>query len=170
MNTHQINSCLQSTPTFYGTFASDDLSPLIRKKRPFCFVANTDKKSGKGKHWVAFYVDKNCIEFYDTYGRDLLPCFKYFVRKRKYIYNKKRVQSFGSTVCGHHCIYFIYQRQRGQSMQKIVQIFTKNCLLNDSNVRDWVISKFADCSPKNNCKSGQNCKSYNCLYHLSELD
>ena len=121
MDTLQINRCLKCVPILCGTFACDELSALINKKRPFCFVANTDKKTGKGEHWTAFFMEKDCIEFYDTYGRDLLPCFKYFVGKRKYKYSKKRVQSYGSSVCGQHCIYFLYQRAKGQSMQKILQ-------------------------------------------------
>ena len=164
MNTDQLNVCLRNIPIFCGTWASDELSHLKMKKHPYCIVANTDLKTGKGKNWVGFYVEKGSIDFFDTYGRDVLPCFKYFLNKRrKYKYNKKRIQSYGSSVCGEYCIYFLYQRYKGLSMSQIVNKFSNNSLLNDYYIKVWMRNKFGKCSIKG--PGGQICQSYNCSQH-----
>ena len=159
MNTLEINACLKSVDGFIGTFPSDQL-PKPRK-RPYCFVANTDNSHGMGKHWIAFYFSPNQIEVYDTYGRDLMPQFKHYIGKQKYICNKKILQSVNSTVCGQHCIYFLYHRSRGKSLKQISGQF-KDPLENDSFVRCWVKDKFQHCKSIK-CKGyGQTCQSFLC--------
>ena len=166
MNTLQINSCLSSLRTFKGTFACDNL-PKLNQKRPFSFVANTDKKSGPGKHWVAFYIGEQQIEYFDSFGRDLLPCFRKYIGSRNYIYNDKRLQSFLSTVCGHYCIFFIYHRTNGRPMKGIVARIRSSGtdLWRDQFVRQWVVKKYANCKAIKGANSVQTCQSFKCVYH-----
>ncbi|GFX27461.1 uncharacterized protein TNCV_4904381 [Trichonephila clavipes] len=50
---------------FRGVYASDSI-PILKKKSTI--VVNLDASSQPGSHWLAFYHENNCIEFFDSYG------------------------------------------------------------------------------------------------------
>ena len=80
----------------------------------FCIV-NSDPSSMAGTHWLAAFLDNSfpsrTLEFFDSYGSPpdnyLIPveCNRY-----KVVYNKKSLQSYSSTACGHYCLLFLYLR------------------------------------------------------------
>ncbi|GFT35664.1 uncharacterized protein F54H12.2 [Trichonephila clavipes] len=49
----------------HGVYASDTI-PILKKKSTI--VVNLDASSQPGSHWLAFYHENNCIEFFDSYG------------------------------------------------------------------------------------------------------
>lgn len=164
MNSVQINSCMKPVKNYIGTFPCDMLPEIPKTKRPCSIIGNTDKSGNPGKHWVAFYLTKDHIEVYDTYGRGLLPEFRKFVGKQKYVCNTKQVQTFDSSVCGQHCIYYIYKRNEGKSMQDIVSRF-KTPQENDLFVKNWARLKFGGRVCLKGIKGDvqyQNCQSYFC--------
>ena len=86
MNTEKINLILSrgSTAKFFrGTFPSD--MDFEHFKPPYCCITNTDSHNGKGAHWNAWFVTKDRIYFFDSFGRKptddtFPPYYKNFVK------------------------------------------------------------------------------------------
>lgn len=149
MNTAQIIHALQQDPItskkFCGVFPSDKLPQMI-DKYPCGFVANTDPSSEPGTHWVAFYFSSEQKgEFFDSYGQSphyYKNSFGDFLKSHKWEFNTRKLQSDWSDVCGLYCIFYLSHRARGHSMNKIVQLFTNDTMLNDAKVSQFVKSHF----------------------------
>ncbi len=109
-------------------------------------VVNTDPITGPGKHWVCYFNNGNFVEFWDSYGKDVdsyagLPLVDAVTVGRHY-------QSTFSDVCGQYCIFFLYFRVRGFSVEEIHSQFSVyNSCLNDNVVRDFVCMHFDFCAP-----------------------
>lgn len=160
LHTGQINECVArilngSSINWLGCLARDQLPPNFDKiRRPFALIFNTHPLSKPGEHWLAMYSSKvGLIEFFDSYG---YPPSYYLLSdtNSQYIYSDRSIQSFGSNVCGHYCIMFIYLRSQNRSFK-----FTTNYLehkLSDSSVvrltHDLIHSSISDM----NC-TGQAC-------------
>ena len=135
MDTLQIKRALEhntfTKKTFSGVFAADEL-PEIIDASPCGFVANTDPSTEPGTHWLAFYYPSRGERgFFDSYG---YPPDNYGEAFKLYgveTWNKRKIQSSWSTVCGQYCIFYLYYKSRGYSMNKIVNMFTDNTCLND---------------------------------------
>ena len=140
MNTAQITHALEEDPItnkrFCGVFPSDKLPQTI-DKYPCGFVANTDPSTKPGIHWVSIYLSSLRKGFYGGAFTDFLEkqCDEWDVNDRKF-------QSDWSDVCGQYCIFFLSHRARGCSMNKILQLFDDNTMLNDAKVSDFVKTHF----------------------------
>ena len=55
--------------TFGGVYASDSLP--VHKKRFSSFIANLDRSTLPGSHWVAIYFENkyNSAYYFDSYGK-----------------------------------------------------------------------------------------------------
>lgn len=127
---------------FYGVVCKDEI-PLIIPAQKFLIV-NTAKRSEIGKHWVVIYTTSDSdLEYFDSYGErppeDMGLEWLYDVRT-----NTKRLQSTYTSVCGQYCLYFIYKRSCGLSMENIVsnKFSADNFLGNDSKVCRFVYDIF----------------------------
>ena len=84
---------------------------------PSALVGNTDPDHRMGQHWVAIYIDANSRgEYYDPTGRPPHEsAYVNFMSKHclHWTYNTVRVQEEGSTVCRHHCIFYLIHRCAG---------------------------------------------------------
>lgn len=151
MNTTQIAHALEQDPIaskkFCGVFPSD-LLPESIERYPCGFVANTDPSSQPGKHWVAFYFpSEQKGEFFDSYGK--APDY-YDISFRNYLgqqsyewdFNRRKLQSVWSDVCGQYCMFYLSYRTRGHSMNKIVNMFDNNTMSNDNKVFSFVNRHF----------------------------
>ena len=133
--------------TFQGVFPSDRLPSHIGHY-PAAFVANVDPHDRPGSHWCAFYFDQNEHgEFFDSYGRkpgDVCSHFKQFLvnNSRFWTYNSQKLQSVTSNVCGHYCLYFLFNRCRHISLKTIVNRFSKNAIENDRLVYHFIMKHF----------------------------
>ena len=151
MDTFQIARALEQDATtskkFCGVFPSDKL-PQVMDRYPCGFVANTDPSSQSGTHWIAFYfASEHKAEFFDSYGQPpdhYRDSFVDFLDKHSYEwdFNKRKLQSIWSDVCGQYCIFYLSHRARGHSMNQIVQMFTANTMLNDAKVFKFVKNHF----------------------------
>ena len=62
-----IEKCLSRYKCFGGVYPKN----VFKKKHgKSCFVLNTDLHTGSGIHWVSLYVKKNCVIFFDSFGRN----------------------------------------------------------------------------------------------------
>ena len=145
MNTLQIKRALErntfTEKTFCGVFAADEL-PIINTF-PCGFVANTDPSTEPGTHWVPFYFpSREKGEFFDSYGYPPEHYGEPFKSYKIETWNKRKIQSSCSEVCGQYCIFYLYHKSRGYSMSKIVSLFSSNTNLNDCNVACYVKKYF----------------------------
>ena len=150
MDTQQITNILsnhaKTKHSFLGVFASDEL-PTSIPHYPACFIANTDKSSEDGSHWVAFYINSpTSICFLDSYGNP--PMYfeggisRYVEYYQDLEFNPMRLQSNVTSVCGQYCIYYLYAKCNDHSLNDILLSFVPNQLCNDRKVHHFVTKHF----------------------------
>lgn len=148
MNNWEIGGLLNSDPKTKKIFAGVypyDLLPLNKDViKPSAFIINTDPHYKRGEHWIAIYFPVHGLpEVFDSYGFPIfIPGLNKFIGNGTYHYNKKLIQNTLSSVCGQYCIYFIYCKSIGKSLNSIVNSFGKNKLLNDEYVNSVVETIF----------------------------
>ncbi|KAF8791612.1 hypothetical protein HNY73_006453 [Argiope bruennichi] len=138
MNGNEIHYILSkdpyTSPFFRGVFASDTI-PILKEKS--AIVVNTDTSSEPGSHWLAFYLESDNLEFFDSYGNPpefYGRLFHDFVSHYSSVFwNSTPMQSFMSNVCGAYCIYFILKRCQGKSLYSIVSNLSE-CQKNDFRI------------------------------------
>ena len=146
MDTLQVKRALErntfTKKTFCGVFAADELPEKI-DTFPCGFVVNTDPSTEPGTHWVVFsFPSHGEGEFFYSYGYPPEDYGEPFKSYKIGIWNKRKIQSSWSEVCGQYCIFYLYHRSRGYSMNKIVNLFSSNTELNDCNVACYVKKHF----------------------------
>ena len=109
---------------WFGTYAWDQIPSLKNKKRPFALVVNTDGAAGPGEHWLALYAfsDSLNIEMFGYFG---LPLNIYSFDPSLIQFSSRSIQSFGSKVCGHYSLLFIYFRSRNYSFDNTINNLDK---------------------------------------------
>ena len=144
MNTEGINAVLSRGATaklYRGAFPSD--MDYEHFKPPYCCISNTDSHNGKGSHWNTWFVTKDLIYFFDSFGRKptdtMFPnCYRNFVKNRKYRYNPKIIQGLFSDTCGQFCIYVLHFQCLGYDWKDIMSSFSDNLHANDLKVKKFV--------------------------------
>ena len=120
MNSIQIFEILSNDPYskkyFQTVLAIDDLQLFKKKLKSQAYVINTDKRSGKGEHWLSVFYDgqSNC-QFFDSlgFGPEFYNMDDFLKTTVKSIeINKFPVQSVFSEFCGFYSILFILIRSR----------------------------------------------------------
>ena len=143
MNALEINTLLKkhphSRPVFNGVYARNRLHRLLNV--PSALVGNTDPDHPMGQHWIAIYIDANSRgEYYDPTGRTPHEsAYVNFMNKHclHWTYNTVRVQEEGSTVCGHHCIFYLIHQCAGHSMTDVTRLLENSVEATD------IVQKFA---------------------------
>ncbi len=159
----ELRSCILEdvgglADTILGVYARDQppMRALASTKlaRNHGVIVNTDKSTGWGKHWICYFNNGVFVEFWDSYGRpvdfydDTLD-YSVAVVPRRY-------QNLWSDVCGQYCVFFLFCRVRGVSIQDIDSHFSESDFCaNDNLVRDFVCSKFDYCVPTDNVSEVQ---------------
>ena len=142
MNNLQIDACLKKCKSFHGTFPIDKMPPLDDK--PYSCVLNLSPSGHSGTHWVALFSrDDETVEYFDSYGRQMPGDIRACIGERYAVRNNVILQQLGSNVCGQYCIYFVWNRDKGRPMKRIIADFSKiDQKRNDSKVKLWVHKKF----------------------------
>ena len=145
MNTVQIFKTLRkfSRNAFLGVFAANMLPRTIPIKRPLLLVVNTDPISRPGTHWVAICIGRDSVgEYFDSLGQSPPPAFVRFMNRHctRWTTNSKQLQSVISMFCGNYVVYFCYFRNRGYTMQTIVERFSNDTALNDMIAHNFTCS------------------------------
>lgn len=145
MNTGQIRRLLNSKPTvkqiFKGVFALDKIPSKITDL-PSCLVVNFDKSFQPGSHWVALYISNLTTEYFDSYGSQPTHDSILKLLKDNYLYNAEKLQNPITTVCGQYCIFFLWKKSCGWSMEKILDVFSDDTFENDFLVNDIIETYF----------------------------
>ena len=148
MNTLQIKNILShdrvTKQYFLGVFSSDQL-PAMVMSYPACFVCNTDRSTEPGSHWIAFYIiSPNEVEFFDSFGNEPAafqgPILNFASRYSRVTYNP--MQSNVTAVCGQYCIYYLYSKCKGQSLNFFLSFFVFKNMCNDYRVYNFVAKRY----------------------------
>ena len=106
---------------FRGIYSRDVLPNKIRKE---CGIINLDDIQGPGTHWVCYrnldsvVESLPVVEYLDPFGL-IMPneALRYFNTSGKQIvYSIDEIQSRSTVLCGYWCLYYLYERQRGNSI------------------------------------------------------
>lgn len=134
MNTLEIANALTGVDArSVGVYAADRIPHTLTL--PAAIVTNIDKASKPGSHRVAFYIDKYRVgNYFDSYG--MPPTSPHYLDRlkrncRSFRWNRKKLQSFDSKVCGEYCVMFLRHMCSGSSMRAFCKIFSENSRRND---------------------------------------
>lgn len=133
---------LKLLKNFIGCYPVD-LQPKNLKKE-FSIIFNLSKHNELGTHFVAISNQKNTFVYFDSLGKpctnNMLKSFiKANIKRKEYSYNRKKVQSDGSTFCGIFCLGFLLSQENKIPMNEFMKIFCKtNLRLNDEIILDFI--------------------------------
>ena len=74
----------------------------------FLMLPLINEYSDIGTHWVALYVQKNNVNYFDSFGvQHILKEIKIFISNKNITTNLFRIQAYDSIKCGYFSIGFI---------------------------------------------------------------
>ena len=125
----EIYEKLKKYPQFAGIYAKDELHKN-QLRLPMGLIANTDKASDPGTHWIAIFIDKDGIgEYFDSYGLPpLLNEFTDFLHNfciNGYFYNRNILQCITCITCGQYCTAYLTARFNGISYSEYISVVVK---------------------------------------------
>lgn len=106
-------------PHFHGVFMRDTLSKKPGPAVKECWILNHASSHWKdGTHWTAVAKIYNTVLYFDSFGRlpPPLEVIAYLGNDINLYYNAKNYQNYGSTICGHLCLRFLYDFWRKAEM------------------------------------------------------
>lgn len=120
-------------PHFRGVFMRDTLTRGKNqrlKSKQECWILNHGSSRTSGTHWTALARNGNIAFYFDSFGK-LPPPFEVIEYLSGYkdgeiqlYYNVKQYQHYGSNICGHLCLKFLYdfwKRQKGKEYISFVR-------------------------------------------------
>lgn len=132
----QINKVMNKykNKPYLGVISCDEIKnrilPKVRPNKSLAFIMNTDKRSGKGIHWVAVNVSVKdaSVEYYNSFGTAPTPTtmkgLKQIMDKLKlpvlykFKINRVQHQNNNSSNCGYFAMEFLLKRFRGIPFSK----------------------------------------------------
>jgi hypothetical protein len=144
MNTSEIHYILERYcgDVFIGVFARDQLPTVSR--RPALLVANTDRHTQPGEHWIAMYFGTDSEgEYFDSFGLDPHIDFVQYLNKNcvKWTRSDRQLQSTISSFCAHYCIFYCCFRSVNFDLQSILSWFSGDTMLNCAIVHRFACGK-----------------------------
>lgn len=132
MNTLELEHYLKSNPLtrklFHNVLPCDFLTQKIKSDRSVVIICNCATSNNIGTHWIAIFIDKFNLEFFDTSGQSF-KTNKYFQKfaqrnkRSKMIYNTVSIQSEISDLCGEYCLLFALHKAHKKSLKSFMNIF-----------------------------------------------
>ena len=104
---------------FRGIYSRDRLPKKIRKE---CGIINLDDIQGPGTHWVCYRNIGSLVEYFDPFGL-IMPneALEYFQTSgKRIVYSMDEIQNRNTVLCGYWCLYYLFERQRGNSILDII--------------------------------------------------
>ncbi|CAK1547556.1 unnamed protein product [Leptosia nina] len=133
MNTLQLQDCLSKiNPVLHNNVFAANRLP-IHMELPIYLISNLDPDTQPGSHWVAIHVDKSRHgEYFDSFGRAPSGSHRLFLNRNctMWNYNKRVLQDDWSSVCGEYCLFYIFFKVHGKSLDDYIMFF-------DEHNREW---------------------------------
>ena len=104
---------------FRGIYSRDGLPHKIKKE---CGIINLDDMTGPGTHWVCYRNIDNLVEYFDPFGL-IMPneALEYFnTSGKRIVYSMDEIQNRNTVLCGYWCLYYLFERQRGNSILDVI--------------------------------------------------
>jgi hypothetical protein len=127
---NEIDNMMKTVKYFKGTYAIDQLNSIkINKNDPyFSFIMNTEPIKIASGHWIAWFITRTSIEYYDSFGEDptsesLTNVFKLarqYIPKNKFQVkiNRIKYQRNNTNNCGWFAMKFIKDRSTGKTFKE----------------------------------------------------
>jgi hypothetical protein len=146
MNTLELEESLKNVKNFEGVFSKDMF--ISSGKIPASYIINTSTSKSIGEHWVAIYILKNLIIYFDSLGGN--PFTDYYFKKilqslkiKNITFSKVKIQGDLSNVCGQYCLFFIHCMSKGMKFDSFLSNFTySNLYVNDKLVCEYAKKVF----------------------------
>lgn len=97
-------------PHFHGVFMRDTLSKKTGPAVQECWILNHGSSKTDGTHWTALAKKYDTAYYFDSFGKLAPPLevLDYLGDDINLYYNAKRYQNYGTAICGHLCLKFLY--------------------------------------------------------------
>ena len=128
----EIQKYYRNEPRFNGVYSRGNQP----KTKDGTYVINLDEYSDIGTHWVALYVNNNCVTYFDCFGVEHIPQeIKAFIGRSLSIVlrpplrltrNIFRTQAYDSIMRGYFCIGFIDFMCAGKTLTGFTNLFWPN--------------------------------------------
>lgn len=107
-------------PYFDGVFMRDALSKKKSTNQRECWIINLGSSRTDGSHWTALAKSKNSAYYFDSFGKlpPPLEVIDYLGNGVQLYFNSKKYQNYGSSICGHLCLRFLYDFWKQASEKK----------------------------------------------------
>lgn len=149
---HNILSTNHHTKRVYASVLPIDLlpkDPPPMSLRPYAMVINlapfTRRSTTKAstEHWVVLYLEsKKYSEYFDSMILEPPTNIKKLLINDDYLLSNKQLQDYLTSTCGAYCVYYVFMKSIGYSMQAILDKFTEDYISNDVAVTYWINQKF----------------------------
>ena len=98
-------------------------------------MINLDEFKSIETHWIALYVNKNNVTYFDNFGVEHIPKeYKKFIRNKNIITNIYRIQAYDLVICGYFRIGFIDFMLKGKSLIDYTNLFSPNDYEKDDKI------------------------------------
>ena len=120
----EIQTYYQNEPRFNGAYFRDNLPDKIKDGT---YVINLDEHSDIGTHWIALYINKKTVTYFDSFVFEHIPKeIKKFIINKIIIANIFRLQAYDSIMWGYFCLVFIDFMFNGSSLTDFSNLFSPN--------------------------------------------
>lgn len=135
MNTVELDRYMSTHPIikpYFGGILSKDTLPTRIITTPRKYIVNMQNSNQPGDHWIVIWMD-TVPEYFNSLAEKPVKEFEHFLisHSTKYKYNTKQLQSSKSDVRGQHCLMYSYFKCHGYSLQKYLNLFNDDVVLND---------------------------------------
>ena len=116
----EIQKYYQNQTKFNGVYSRDNL-PEIKDEE---YVINLNEYFDIGTHWIALYVQKNDVIYFDSFEVEHIPKeIKTFISNKSIKTNIFRIQVYDSIMCKYFCIGFIDFMLAGKTLTDFTNFF-----------------------------------------------
>lgn len=127
---------------FKGVISRDEILGIHPHGGVGYYIANLNKSSESGSHWVVIYIkDNRCVvEYFDSFGLNAPEEVVELSEKMRvnYLFNSTQYQSLDSVLCGYWCLYFINERAAGRTYYELLKPFShSDTVYNEKFIRDY---------------------------------
>ena len=108
---------------------------LLDKINDGTYVTNLDEYSNIRTHWIALYVWKNNVTYFDSFWVEHFPKdIDIFIDISIALANFFRIQAYDSIMCGCFCVGFFVFMLTGKTLTDFTKLFAPNELKNNEDI------------------------------------
>jgi hypothetical protein len=132
---YEINALMKKyhKKGFAGVYSIDKLNQIkVNTLKPtISFIMNIMPSNVNIGHWVAIYITKKNLEYYDSFGnlppelfiKNIKPIIQKWVGDKalQFKINRIKIQSVNSDNCGYYAMHFLINRYNGKTFKEITK-------------------------------------------------